>query len=112
MGAFRGRWDLVVSNPPYLTSRETSDRWAQGWREPALALDGGGDGLDLVRRLVEEAVGTLNPGGWILIEAADAQMERIGGVFSEAGLSGGRTWRDLSGQRRVAGAQDPSTPSG
>lgn len=60
-----GPWHLIVSNPPYLTPAETAERvGAGGWREPALALDGGGDdGLDLIRRLVAQAEESLSPGG-------------------------------------------------
>jgi len=104
-----GRWDLVVSNPPYLTPVETTQRLAAGWREPALALDGGGnDGLALVRRLVAQAAGALNPGGWLLIEAADAQMDALAELYTQAGLTQVRLWKDLAGQRRVAGGQAPS----
>lgn len=102
-----GPWHLIVSNPPYLTPQETDERtvWG-GWKEPALALDGGGDdGLGLIRRLVETAATALAPGGWLLIEAADVQMETIGRLFNASGLSGARFWKDLAGQRRVVGAR-------
>lgn len=107
MDSLAGRWDLIVSNPPYLTPTETRERVKDaGWREPALALDGGGaDGLDLVRRLVAEATPRLNPGGWLMIEAADAQMEAILALYASSGLREPRVWNDLAGQRRVAGAR-------
>jgi release factor glutamine methyltransferase len=111
MASLTGTWDLIVSNPPYLTPEETRQRVdGGGWREPALALDGGGsDGLDLIRTLVGEAQSTLNPGGWLLIEAADAQMDAIEGLLLEAGLEKHRFWKDLGGQRRVAGARKHPT---
>ncbi|MEI8094556.1 MAG: peptide chain release factor N(5)-glutamine methyltransferase [Spirochaetales bacterium] len=102
-----GPFDLIVSNPPYLTPDETGDRvGAGGWKEPALALDGGGkDGLALIRRLTQQAAGLLGPGGWLLVEAADAQMEAMEGIFRENGLGPLREWKDLAGQRRVLGGQ-------
>jgi release factor glutamine methyltransferase len=109
LAGFEGTWDLVLSNPPYLTRTETRDRVAAGWREPALALDGGEDGLDLIRALVGQAAAALNPGGWLLLEAADAQMDAIGALLGSAGLSNAREWTDLAGQRRVAGARRPAS---
>jgi release factor glutamine methyltransferase len=102
-----GPWDLVISNPPYLTPRETEERVGDGgWREPALALDGGGeDGLDLIRTLVLQASARLTPGGWLLIEAADAQMDAIEELYRSAGLESTGVWRDLAGQRRVVGGR-------
>ena len=99
-----GELDLIVSNPPYLTTEETRHRKASGWQEPELALDGGEDGLELVRRLLEESFGALVEGGWVLLEAADAQMEKIGALARLIGFSETRLWRDLSGRQRVLGA--------
>lgn len=105
-----GPWSLIVSNPPYLTPQETLDRVGQGWREPALALDGkGADGLDLIRALVAQAAAALAPGGWVLVEAADAQMEAIEALYLNAGLGEVRVWKDLAGHRRVAGARKLSS---
>lgn len=108
LGGLPGPWDLVVSNPPYLTTAETDERVGPGgWKEPALALDGGGDGLELIRILVGQARHALAPGGWLLLEAADAQMDAIGALYREAGLVEVRYWKDLAGQTRVAGARAP-----
>ena len=106
-----GPWDLIVSNPPYLTPRETEDRVGRGgWREPALALDGGGtDGLDLIRRLVHQAYAALNPGGWFLLEAAGVQMPGICRLLTEAGFENPRLWKDLASVDRVVGGRKPLT---
>jgi release factor glutamine methyltransferase len=110
--ALPGPWNLIVSNPPYLTPAETEARVGPGgWKEPALALDGGGDdGLDLIRRLVTQSFPALVPGGWLLIEAADAQMDAIGEWMGTVGFDAPRFWADLSGQRRVAGARRGPLP--
>jgi len=104
-----GPFDLIVSNPPYLTPEETLERKERlGWQEPALALDGGGKaGLDLPVRLIEQAACRLSPTGWLLMEAADAQMPTLAWQFGAAGLADVRFWCDLSGQRRVVGGRKP-----
>jgi release factor glutamine methyltransferase len=106
LAGLSGPWDLIVSNPPYLTSQETADRVGKGgWREPALALDGGGDGLELIRRLIAQARQSLNPGGWLLIEASGDQMSVLRRLFSEAGFLDLATWRDLGAVERVIGGR-------
>lgn len=107
LGSLPGPWDLIVSNPPYLTPAETAERVGPlGWKEPALALDGGdADGLMLIRILCDQAASSLAPKGWILVEAADAQMDAIAEIFFHHHWQDVRFWTDLSGQRRVAGAR-------
>lgn len=101
-----GPWDLIVSNPPYLTSAETRERVGPGgWKEPALALDGGEDGLGLIRRLIAESVTRLAPGGWVLLEAAGAQMSDLCRMMGAAGFFDLKTWADLAGVVRVIGGR-------
>ncbi len=73
-----GAADMVVSNPPYVPEgevaglpREVRDH------EPAVALDGGAEGLDFYRRLVEEAPRVLRPGGRLIVELGIRQMEAV-----------------------------------
>lgn len=72
------RYDLIVSNPPYEPSGLLAGLPAEFRREPRMALDGGGDGLDVIRRLLEQAPGRLRPGGRVLIEVGGLRraMER------------------------------------
>jgi len=96
-----GPFDLIVSNPPYLTTDETDQRMDEGWKEPSLALDGGGDGLDLIRTIIEQAPGLLNPGGRLMIEAASPQMETMADLYRNAGMSDIRILQDLGNRDRV-----------
>ena len=62
------RYDFILSNPPYVTAEAMAALPIEYRHEPALALAAGEDGLDIVRRLLAEAAGHLNPGGFIAIE--------------------------------------------
>lgn len=96
-------FDLIVSNPPYLTPGETRFRVEEEhWKEPALALDGGeADGLALVRRLVPQASLLLKPQGALMIEAAPDQNEAIQKLFIQEGFIQVQVKKDLAGLDRV-----------
>lgn len=105
---FEGRIDLVISNPPYVPSGimgeippEVRDF------EPALALDGGADGLDVFRRLVPFAVRFLRPGGTLAVELHEVGMDRAVAIAEEGGLCDVRVVKDLAGRPRVLVAQKP-----
>jgi release factor glutamine methyltransferase len=74
--------------------------------EPILALDGGSDGLDLIRRIISRAPEFLCPGGVLLLEADPRQMKLITDLFEQAGFTGVQTYRDLSGADRVIGGSN------
>lgn len=97
-----GSLDLVVSNPPYVPTavlaeipREVADF------EPALALDGGADGLDVLRRLVPWCVRALKPGGAFAIELHETCLDAAARLAEEAGFADVRIVRDLAGRPRV-----------
>lgn len=98
------QFDIIATNPPYVATAEL-DALAQDIRkyEPRIALDGGPDGLDIVRRIIVEAPGRLAPGGWLFIEISPEQSETVqqllaaNGVFTEIGVK-----KDLAGRARVA----------
>ncbi len=100
-------FDLIVSNPPYvpLGCREMLPPEVRN-HEPALALFGGADGLDVIRALVRDAARALRPGGWLLFEFGQGQAAAV-----EAQLADLDTWTaptlvpDLQGIPRVAVAQ-------
>ncbi|MFO7780555.1 MAG: HemK family protein methyltransferase, partial [Spirochaetia bacterium] len=96
-----GTWDLIVSNPPYLRSDEVAEMRERDWPEPPDALDGGADGLELVRRLVGEALYSLKPYGYLVIEVADDQNMDVRMIMQDAGYEETGTREDLAGRRRV-----------
>jgi len=94
-------YDLIVSNPPYLRSEDVAEMRNKGWPEPPEALDGGSDGLELVRRLVREALYSLNPYGYLVIELDDEQNDYVYGMMADFGYREIATKKDLAGSRRV-----------
>ena len=103
-----GRFDLVVSNPPYIPSGvvEALDPLVRD-HEPRQALWGGEDGLDCCRAIVERAPQALSPGGWLLLEHHHDQSDRVLGLMSSAGLELTAARSDLSGVKRFAIARRP-----
>jgi release factor glutamine methyltransferase len=100
--AFRGeRFDLVVSNPPYLTEAEYQalDASVKAW-EPREALVSGPDGLVATRRLLEQAPGLLAPGGWLVMELDFSRGDLTAGLARSAGLVDVNVLNDLFGRAR------------
>jgi len=69
------RYDLILCNPPYVTDKALSKLPREYSHEPTLALAGGPDGLDVVRRVVADARGRLNPQGLLVVEVGDGRAE-------------------------------------
>lgn len=101
-----GRFDLVISNPPYIAERDLSALEPEITRfEPRLALSGGGDGLACYRALGPAIVRRLAPNGRAFIEIGADQAETAGSVLSQAGLRFSAVHRDLAGHPRVIEAR-------
>lgn len=84
----RGTIDVLVANVPYVPTREIALLPAEAREhEPPLALDGGRDGLDVLRRVTAEAPNWLAPGGLLLIEASQRQVTLALAAFTAAGMS-------------------------
>lgn len=95
------KFDIIATNPPYLTKNETSERVENGWKEPVLALDGGDDGLDLIRTIIEKAPDFLTPGGWLIIEAASVQMTAMEKEMIKHSFHSIERLNDLAGMERI-----------
>lgn len=104
-----GRVDLIVANPPYISSaRLGKDRAALLDREPVEAFDGGPYGLSVHQRLIREAPAFLRPGGWLLFEIGVGQERQIRALFGRAQKYAPVTFvADAGGRPRVAAAQVP-----
>jgi release factor glutamine methyltransferase len=100
-----GPIDLVVSNPPYIPTDEIERLQIEVRSEPRMALDGGKDGLDIVRRLASAAAERLREGGAIAIEIGAGQAEASEQILLRAGFMEPRRFRDLAGIERVVSAR-------
>ena len=99
--ALAGPFDLVVANLPYIPSEELARLPAEVRHDPAAALDGGADGLDLVRRLIADLPRVLARGGIALLELGEGQAGPAGSAAAAAGLAVTEVVRDLGGCERV-----------
>lgn len=99
------RFDLIVSNPPYLsaTDRHLADLHA----EPREALVAGPNGLEDLRELVHTAGRSLRSGGWLLLEHGAEQGPEVASMFRQAGWSAPEHRLDLAGHVRCTGARWP-----
>lgn len=102
-GFMPGSLDLIVSNPPYIRS-EIVDGLKKHIREfePRSALDGGSDGLDVLRRIICSAVVVLRPQGWIYFEIGDDQGDSVKKLLEDSGFSQVGISRDYSDRIRFA----------
>lgn len=97
------RFDLVVSNPPYVA--EGDPHLADLKFEPQLALTSGADGLDTLRAIIASGPAQLRWGGWLLVEHGADQGAAVRGLFRQAGLVAVSTRRDLAGHERATGGR-------
>ncbi|NTV69084.1 MAG: peptide chain release factor N(5)-glutamine methyltransferase [Azonexaceae bacterium] len=101
------RFDMIVSNPPYVAHGDPHLTRDGLPFEPQMALtdqDAGGDGLACIRRIVADAAAHLNPGGWLLFEHGYDQGEASRNLLTAAGFKAASTFPDLAGIDRVSGA--------
>lgn len=81
------RYHLIISNPPYIPSTDCLTLQEEVMQEPAMALDGGGDGLDFYRRIAQESPRHLLEGGVVMLEVGFDQGEAVARLMTEAGFS-------------------------
>lgn len=97
-----GAFDLVVSNPPYIATRDIDGLAPEIARyEPRVALDGGADGLDAYRAITAQVPHLIKAGGVFALEVGAGQAEAVAALAGSAGLSVEAPRRDLAGVPRV-----------
>ena len=102
---FEGEYDMILSNPPYIPSREISFLSADVRREPKTALDGGEDGLLFYRILIRRFTRLLKKDGVMLFECGIGQAHSVEQMLLSAGLTDSVRVRDYGGVERVVGAR-------
>ena len=96
-----GGYELVVANLPYIPSGALETLPVEVQHDPPHALDGGGDGLNLIRALLGDLPRLLVPCGGAILELCEDQADRVAALANSAGLAVARRVRDLSGCERV-----------
>lgn len=99
------RFDLIVSNPPYIATAVIATLSAEVHREPRLALDGGADGLAFYDRICAEAAALMLPGAAIVLEHGFDQADAVGARLAAAGFEQITLTRDLGKNPRVTSAR-------
>jgi release factor glutamine methyltransferase len=99
------RFDLIVSNPPYIAAGDPHLARGDVRFEPLAALAAGRDGLDDLRRLTRAACAHLRPGGVLLLEHGYDQSDAVQALLRESGIRHPQSWTDLSGILRVSGGE-------
>ncbi len=99
--------DLIISNPPYLTGAEMRALMPETAQEPAMALDGGADGLDFYRLLTEKYRDAVRPGGWLVLEIGYAQGPAVLALGAACGWVNTSCRKDYGGNDRAVLLQKP-----
>jgi release factor glutamine methyltransferase len=95
------QFSVIVSNPPYIPTKEIKTLAAEVRNEPRLALDGGHTGLEIIGRIIEDAPEFLRRNGVLLMEADPRQMENIAALLEKKGFKDIKLYKDLAGHKRV-----------
>lgn len=97
-----GKYDMIVSNPPYIPSGEIPDLMPEvREHDPMLALDGGEDGLSFYRKIVKESCHYLTEGGWLCFEIGHEQGNSVRELMEQAGFVQVAIRQDLAGLDRI-----------
>jgi release factor glutamine methyltransferase len=98
------KYDLIISNPPYIPTGDISSLSKEVQAEPRLALDGGTDGLSFLRRIIHDSIDYLKPGGCLMLEInGEMHEKKITELFYEQGYRKVFQKKDLAGIPRVVG---------
>jgi release factor glutamine methyltransferase len=97
----KGRFDVIVSNPPYVRKSELETLQTEVLREPVEALDGGEDGLVFYRAIADRWLPLVRPGGLLIVECGEDQAEDVKSIFSAASDGAVYTLDDFAGIHRA-----------
>lgn len=98
---YPGNADIIVSNPPYISTSEMLELEPEVKKEPVLALEAGAEGLDVYKRLIPQASARLNAHGALFVEIGCTQSRAVEALFVANGFKHVRTFRDYGQQPRV-----------
>lgn len=101
------RFDVIVSNPPYIEAADAHLKQGDLRFEPLSALASGADGLDDIRRIINDCLVHLKPQGWLMFEHGYNQAASVTELMAEAGLVAIETFKDLGGNDRVTIGKNP-----
>lgn len=104
------KFDMIVSNPPYVADSDPHLARGDLRFEPLIALSAGADGLEAIRTIVAGAPARLESGGWLLFEHGHDQAEVCRTLLTAAGFEAPFTLPDLAGRPRVTGGRWPAGP--
>ncbi len=96
-----GTFDLIVSNPPYIATADLDGLQEEVQHDPRLALDGGEDGMELIRQIIRESPSHLTAGGTLLLEIGCDEGERTVSCMADAGFTDINLKKDLADLDRV-----------
>jgi release factor glutamine methyltransferase len=102
------QFDLIAANPPYIVADDPHLVQGDLRFEPLAALTDHADGLEALRRIINDAPAHLSAGGWLLLEHGYDQAAAVRTLLSAAGFDAVRSWRDLAGIERASGGQQPA----
>lgn len=105
MAAVPGRFEMIVSNPPYVVDGDP--HLSALTHEPLQALTSGPDGLDDIRQIIAQAPSRLVPGGWLLLEHGWDQAKAVQTLLDQAGFEQVQSRQDLAGVDRCTGGRKP-----
>jgi release factor glutamine methyltransferase len=101
------RFDVIVSNPPYIELNDVHLTQGDLRFEPLTALASGQDGLDDIRSIISDSLLHLKPQGWLMLEHGYKQAQAVRGLMAENGLVAIETLQDLAGNDRVTLGKNP-----
>jgi len=101
------KFDLIVSNPPYIEQDDVHLSQGDLRFEPMSALASGKDGLDDIRQIIQESLIHLKPQGWLMLEHGYNQADQVADLMANAGLINIATIQDFGGNNRITIGKNP-----